>query len=57
MFSKPTDIEQSEGEVDWPGLKEQDLYLKNLAEYKKMLELLSVNKQLTDLLKSEDLAH
>jgi hypothetical protein len=55
MFSKLTNIDHSEQDSFKSGVNEPDFYLKNLAEYQKMLELLSVNEQLTNLLQSEEL--
>lgn len=37
------------------GFTNPDLYLKNLSEYQKMLELLSLNEHLKALLLNEDL--
>jgi hypothetical protein len=55
MFSNLTNIDHNEADKFRPGLNDPDFYLKNLAEYQKMLELLSVNEKLTNLLKNEDL--
>ena len=57
MFSNLKNIDHNESDMFRPGITDPDFYLKNLAEYQKMLELLSVNEQLTNLLKSEDLTN
>lgn len=57
MFSNLKNIDHAEMDSFKPGLNDPDFYLKNLAEYQKMLELLSVNERLTNLLKSEDLTN
>jgi hypothetical protein len=55
MFSDAMNIDPNEADKFRPELNNTDFYLKNLAEYQKMLELLSLNEQLTNLLK-EDLS-
>ena len=43
------DLSKIESLIDQP-----EYYLKNLEEYRKMLELLSLNQQLTEMLGGED---
>lgn len=47
-------IEKTEKEQGKFVIHDPEFYLKNLAEYKKMLELLSLNEHLTDLLSREE---
>ncbi len=50
LTTNPTEQEQVKTILEHP-----EFYLKNLAEYQKMLELLSLNEHLTDLLSNEDI--
>jgi hypothetical protein len=53
MFSDPMNINPNEADKFRSELGDSDFYLKNLAEYQRMLELLSLNEQLTNLLNEE----
>lgn len=53
MFSDPLNIDPNEADRFRRELHETDFYLRNLAEYQKMLELLSLNEQLTNLLRED----
>lgn len=55
MFSDAMNIDPNEADKFRPELNDTDSYLKNLAEYQRMLELLTLNEELTNLLK-EDLS-
>ena len=54
MFSQTINPENPESEQVKTFLSHPELYLKNLAEYQKMLELLSLNEHLTDLLGNDE---
>lgn len=53
MFSDPINNDPNEADKFRSILNETDSYLKNLAEYQRMLELLSLNEHLTNLLKED----
>jgi hypothetical protein len=53
MFPDPMNIDPNEADKFRSELGDSDFYLKNLAEYQRMLELLSLNEQLTNLLKED----
>lgn len=53
MFPDPMNINPNEADKFRAETGDSDFYLKNLAEYQKMLELLSLNEQLTNLLKED----
>lgn len=54
MFYDGKQTEKTETEQGKFIIHDPEFYLKNLAEYKKMLELLSLNEHLTELLQNED---
>ncbi len=56
MYPQSITTDHSEQEQVRTLLSNPEFYLKNLAEYQKMLELLSVNQHLTELLSEEDLS-
>jgi hypothetical protein len=53
MFPDPLNNDPNEADKFRSALNETDSYLKNLAEYQRMLELLSLNEHLTNLLKED----
>jgi hypothetical protein len=53
MFTDPLNNDPNEAKKFRHELDETDSYLKHMAEYQKMLELLSLNEQLTNLLKED----
>ena len=55
MYPKSDITDKSEQEQVKMIMENPGFYLKNLAEYQKMLELLSLNEHLTELLSHEDL--
>jgi hypothetical protein len=55
MFTDPLNNDPNEANKFRNELDETDFYLKNLAEYQRMLELLSLNEHLTNLL-NEDIS-
>jgi hypothetical protein len=54
MYPNSISTDQSAQEQLKNFLENPEFYLKNLAEYQKMLELLSLNEYLTELLINED---
>ncbi|MFA6060213.1 MAG: hypothetical protein WC756_18575 [Taibaiella sp.] len=53
MFIDPLNNDPNEANKFRHEIDETDSYLKNLAEYQRMLELLSLNEHLTNLLKED----
>lgn len=54
MYPQTFSTEKTELEEVKTILDNPEFYLKNLAEYQKMLELLSINEHLTELLSDDD---